>query len=341
MRVEMRDAAGCRAFGEPRQFVTCISMANSDSPVTFRYRRLDIVFTSMYRNVMNAQPNLRRRRLVASLATAATATTTGLALPAWSSQPVRIGLTPVFLDDRAGFLGRFRTYLEAALARPVTFVQRRSYADIVEQLLNGSLTAAWLCGYPFVRYRSVMQLIAVPVYQGNPTYRSYIISGPTALDAKRFADLRGKVFAYSDPLSNSGFLFTQDQLRTLAQRDGTFFRKSFFTFAHQNVVAAVAAGLADAGSVDGYVWDSLQALNPSLTANTRIVLKSGPFGFPPFVSSKRIERGLQEKVRAAFVDMNRSEPGRELLRDLRLDSFVPGQPALFDGVAAMMLRVGS
>jgi phosphonate transport system substrate-binding protein len=290
---------------------------------------------------MEAHPKPGRRQVVAGLAATATLAASGLALPAWGSQPVRIGLTPVFLDDRSGFLGRFRAYLEAALGRPVIFVQRRSYADVVEQLLNGSLTAAWLCGYPFVRYRSVMQLVAVPVYQGSPTYRSYIIAGPTAPEAQGFADLQGKVFAYSDPLSNSGFLFAQDQLRAHAQRDGTFFRKSFFTFAHQNVVAAVAAGLADAGSVDGYVWDSLRALDPGLTANTRIVLKSDPFGFPPFVSSKKIERGLQEKVRTAFFEMDRSASGRALLADLRLDKFIPGQAVLFDGVAAMMRRFGS
>lgn len=133
-----------------------------------------------------ALPNRRRRQLVAGLVTLAA---TGIIAPAQTSAPVRIGLTQVFLDQRSGFLGRFRAYLETALGRPVAFVQRRSYADIVEQLLNGALSAACLCGYPFVRYRSAMQLCAAPVYDGSPTYRSYIITDPTVRDAGRFEDL--------------------------------------------------------------------------------------------------------------------------------------------------------
>lgn len=284
----------------------------------------------------NHLPDPKRRRMLTGLTGLATACVLQSAL---AEQPVRIGLTPVFLDERSGFLTRFRGYLEGALGRSVTFVQRRSYADIVEQLLNGRLTAAWLCGYPFVRYRALMQLVAVPVYEGNPTYRAYVIAGPAAPAIQSFADLQSKVFAYSDPLSNSGYLYPQDQLRLLAQRDSTFFRKSFFAFGHQNVIAAVSAGLADAGAVDGYVWDSVHALTPAATASTRILLKSGMFGFPPFVCTKTVDHALIANLRAALVDMDRTESGKQLLTDLRLDKFIAGQPSLFDGVDSMMHRV--
>lgn len=258
-----------------------------------------------------------------------------------ATQPVRIGLTPVFLDKRSGFLTRFRGYLEGALGRSVLFVQKRSYAEIVEQMLNGTLQAAWVCGYPYVRYQAFLQLLAVPVYQGGPTYRAYIITGPSARAARDFSDLQGKAFAYSDPLSNSGYLYPQDCLKAIKQRDSTFFRKSFFTFSHQNVIAAVASGLADAGSVDGYVWDSVNALSSRLTSRTHILQKSGLFGFPPFVCPKTIEPAVQANLSAAFVEMQHTKSGNQLLSELRLDKFILGQPALFNGVAAMMRRVES
>lgn len=38
----------------------------------------------------------------------------------------------------------FGEYLTLRLGRPVTFVQRRSYADIMELLRRGELEAAWI-----------------------------------------------------------------------------------------------------------------------------------------------------------------------------------------------------
>lgn len=279
----------------------------------------------------------QRRRVLTGIAGLAAA---GLVAPVIAAQPLRIGLTPVFLDERSGFLARFRDHLESVLGRSVVFVQRRSYADIVEQLLDGRLAAAWLCGYPFVRYKAVMQLLAVPVYEGQPTYHAYIITGPTATECKNFADLKGRVFAYSDPLSNSGFLYAQDRLKELGGQSSTFFRKSFFAFGHQNVIAAVSSGLADAGAVDGYVWDSVSELTPDATANTRVLNKSEIFGFPPFVCNKHIDPVLMTSLRSALIDMNQTDAGRELLAELRLDKFIAGRAALFDGIAAMMKRVG-
>ncbi|WP_284079355.1 PhnD/SsuA/transferrin family substrate-binding protein [Herbaspirillum aquaticum] len=263
-----------------------------------------------------------------------------LPLLAWADAPVRIGLTPVFLDERSGFLGRFRLYLEAAIGRSVEFVQRRSYADIVEKLLNGTIDSAWICGYPYVQHKAVMQLIAVPVYQGTPTYHSYIIAGTSIPDARTFTDLKGSVFAYSDPLSNSGYLYAQSLLASLNVKDSTYFRKHFFTFGHQSVIRAVAQGLANAGSVDGYVWDSLAALSDSSTKATRILSTSEAAGFPPFVALKSLDSHLAERLRTAFQTMHETEGGRQLLGELRLDSFCSGTPAQFASIEATMHRVG-
>ena len=97
-------------------------------------------------------------------------------------------------------------------------------------------------------------------------------------------DLRGKIYAYSDPDSNSGWLVPQAPLQRSGNDRATFFRKTFFTYAHRRVVDAVAAGVAQGGSVDGYVWDTLQKLHPELTQKTRVAHRSMEFGFPPLVA---------------------------------------------------------
>ena len=71
------------------------------------------------------------------------------------------------------------------------------------------------------------------------------------------------------------------QLFRLGKDAATFFRKSFFTWGHRRVVDAVAVGLAQGGSVDGYVWDTLKIHHPEVTEQTRVAHRSAKYGFPP------------------------------------------------------------
>mgnify|MGYP005843979623 CR=1 FL=1 len=256
------------------------------------------------------------------------------AVPATGTEGIRIGLTPVFLDDQASFLKHWQAYLGRQLGVPVTFVQRQTYREISELLLEGRLDAAWTCGFPFVRHADDFRLLAVPLFQGAPYYRSYLIVPERDRDTTGWRDLKGAVFAYSDPDSNSGWLVPQVRLRELGHQPRRYFGRSFFTWSHRNVVQAVADGLAEAGAVDGYVWETLARVAPELQARTRVVARSERFGFPPLVAPKVLEPARFQRLRQALLGMADSEEGRRLLERLNLDGFVPGDPFWYQGIAA-------
>lgn len=279
---------------------------------------------------------MRRTFLRASLALAAMPVLASRA----ATTTLRIGLTPVFLDDQVGFLTRWRTWLERRLDRPVVFVQRGSYREVLDMVRGGKIDFAWICGYPYVRYRRELHLVAVPLWRGRPYYQSYLIVPAYDSKTEKFIELRDKVFAYSDPDSNSGFLYPQYRLVTAGENAATFFSRSFFTWAHRKVVEAVSVGLADGGAVDGYVWETLAEFHPRLTGATRVIERSPDLGHPPFVARRDIASAEFEQFRAALLDMPADAEGAELLQLLRLDGFVAGQPALFDGIARMAARVG-
>jgi phosphonate transport system substrate-binding protein len=279
---------------------------------------------------------LRRRVLLRSaLALAATP----LLPAAADAGALRIGLTPVFLDDQASFLARWRLWLERRLKRSVVFVQRGSYREVLDLIRGGKLDFAWVCGYPYVRYRKELRLVAVPLWRGRPYYQSYLIVPADDRKTASLAELRGKVFAYSDPDSNSGFLYPQYRLATQGENPATFFSRSFFTWGHRKVVEAVAVGLVDGGAVDGYVWETLAEFHPALTRATRIIERSPEFGHPPFVARPDISAAELEQFRGALLGMPADDEGAQLLRLLRLDGFVAGQPALFDEIARMAARM--
>lgn len=248
---------------------------------------------------------------------------------------VRIGLTPVFLDHQTAFLEDFRHYLEPRLGGSVQFVQRSNYREITELLLTDQIDFAWICGYPFVRNRDRLRLVSVPLYRGRPLYQSYLIASADDVRTKSFLDLENRLFAYSDPDSNSGYLVPQSRLRRLGRDPKTFFLESFFTWSHHKVVEAVAAGVADAGAVDGYVWDTLELVSPELVARTRVVEKSPHFGFPPIVSRIDVDPGMFERFQRVLVGMGGDDAGSRLLRRLNLDGFSVERQSLFDDIAVM------
>ena len=253
--------------------------------------------------------------------------------------PVRIGLSPVFVDDQLAFLGSWRSYLQERLDRPVYFVQRRTYREIIDLLLEQKLEFAWICGYPYVKNRAELQLVAVPQSDGRPVYHSYLLVPASDRETQTILDLRGKVFAFSDPDSNSGFLYPNYALISLAERPDRFFGKTFFTWAHRNTVEAIAAGLAHGGAVDSYVWETLRRYKPELTAHTRVVSRSPEFGHTPFVARRGVAPADWLALQKALVEMRGSPAGRALLARLNLDGFVPGADALYDGIARMMTAI--
>lgn len=255
---------------------------------------------------------------------------------AGSSQTIRIGVTAVFPEDEVGLLRTWRQWLQERLERPIEFVTRSTYRETSDLIRSSQLDFAWICGYPYVRYKKELRLTAVPVWKGQPLYRSYVIVAADDRHPQGILDLAGRVFAFSDPDSNSGHLYPCYELIHAAKDPDTFFSRTFYTWAHRLVVRAVAEGLAQGGAVDGYVYEMVAALQPRMVARTRVIQRSPLFGHTPMVA----RRDIDEREELAFFDalaaMNRDLRGQELLRAMQLDGFVRGSPALYDSIAEMM-----
>ncbi len=279
---------------------------------------------------------LNRRTVLRSLPCAVAV---ALSRSSWALDSIRIGVTPVFLADQAAFLARWRAYLSERTGMPVEFVARDSYQSILSLLLSMRVDAAWLCGYPYTQFEQVLDLLAVPLYRGEPTYQAYLIrSKKIGASINCWSDLRGRVLAYSDPLSNSGWLVAQAELRRagLAPAD---LRRTFFSHGHRNTTEAVAAGLADAGAVDGYVWDTMLEQGMAAARATEVVWRSKAFGFPPLVTRKREPHPLIPSLRQALLNMSEDDAGRHLLKSLNLSGFVLGRPDLFESVRRLAREV--
>lgn len=282
---------------------------------------------------------VNRRRYLAAGACGAVAA--AVSFPGWGADRLRIGLTPVILADQVAFLSRWSRYLSARIEADVEFVARESYQSVLDLLFSDQVDAAWICGYPYIRFEAELSLLAVPLYTGQPVYQAYLIRSKATSSApliNGWGDLRQRVLAYSDPLSNSGWLVAQAQLAKagVMSRD---LKRAFFAHSHRNVAEAVAAGLAHAGSIDGYVWETMRSQKMPAVAKTEVVWKSDAFGFPPLVTRRRSPSATTERLRQALLGMAEDKVGQDLLASLNLSGFTVGTHTLFESIRRQALLV--
>lgn len=255
---------------------------------------------------------------------------------------IRIGLTPAILHDRHALMNDLRSYFEEKTQRPVELVLRNNYRQIIDLMIQEELDFAWVSAYPFVylRQHAHLPLLATPLFQGRPYFRGYLIVPSDDRHTQSLLQLQGRIFAFADPYSHTGHLVPRYELHLAGKDAGSFFARTFFTGGHKKVVQAVASGLADGGYVDSFVWDTLAVVEPELTKNTRIVSRSGEYGFPPLVASRRVSAGEFATMRRILLEMSSDPHGAELLKQLNIDGFVAGDPGWYDEVARMMRAMG-
>lgn len=268
--------------------------------------------------------------------------TPGVILAESALPPLRFGITPAIVHDQYSVLDDWRAYLERKLQRPVEFVSRDSYRDTIDLLKQKKLDFAWVSTYPYVylAQQHYARLLVTPLYRGRPYYSAYFIVPASDTQTTSLLQLEGKVFAYADLYSNTGYLVPRYALHQAGKDENRFFRKTFFTWSHRKLVSAVALGVADGASIDSFVWDTLAVIQPELTAQTRIVTQSEEYGFPPIVASLSANKPDSAAMLGALLDMTHDPDGIALLKKLNIDGFIPGDDKLYENVVRLQQALG-
>lgn len=253
-----------------------------------------------------------------------------------ATEPLRIGITGVLVEHNRALNEQMITYIGEKVGRPVEILHRKSYQEMSDLLERGLADVAFVCGLPYVidREKFGEELLVSPVFNGKPRYQSYVIV-PRDSDAKTLEDLRGKLYAFSDPLSNSGKLVPTYRLVTLGETPENFFRRYIFTYSHSANVEAVAVKLVDGASVDSYVWEYMNVVNPQLTGQTKVIERSPYHGMTPVVVRPGLDRALKRNLRQAFLAMHRDPRGGAILKQLLIDRFEAVPDALYDSIRTM------
>ena len=237
---------------------------------------------------------------------------------------VHFALASVLSPERSTQLyAQFGRYLATKIGRPVEIVQRRTYAELNELLRSGAADAGLVCSGAFAVGGAEFGLtpIAIPIVRGKRTYRSLVIvrrdSGWSS-----FGDLEGGTFAFTDPLSNSGYRYVAARLHADGLDVESYFGRVQFTHSHDFSIEAVADGLVDAAAVDSLVWNHLVDMRPQLRQSLQIIDQSEEFPINPVVVSPATSSQLARRLAGVLFAMRDDSAGRRLLPKLGVDAFV-------------------
>lgn len=218
-------------------------------------------------------------------------------------------------------------YLKSKTGKNVVLVQRRTYQETNELLARNAVDVAFVCTGAYLKDKEHMELLVVPQIDGKITYRSLLIV-PSLSPATGMRDLRGKVFAFTDPLSNSGYLYPVSLLQRIGEAPERFFARTIFTYSHDRSISAVMEGIADGAAVDSIIY-AFFAKRPLGTTGTKVIWQSEEFGMPPIVVPRGIDPRQKEALKTLFLNMGQESDGQNVLTEMGIDRFVVPKPNLY------------
>lgn len=198
-----------------------------------------------------------------------------------------------------------------------------SYAATIEGMCSGQIDVAWLAPLSFVlASQKNCADVLLGTLRVNPltrqlstTYDSQILVRADS-GINDIKGLKGKKFAFADPLSTSGFLFPTVLIKQQTGEDPKSFFSSFTNTSHDAAVTALYQGQVDGAASFIDVRDTLEKTFPDIKQKTKRIATSGPIPNDTVSVRKDFPADLRDKIQQALLDYSKTDDGKKALKAL-------------------------
>jgi phosphonate transport system substrate-binding protein len=213
-----------------------------------------------------------------------------------------------------------------------------SYAAVVSAMGAGKVDVGWLSPLPYVIAHDQygVQVVLRTIRDNSDKYWSFIIAR-TDTGINKLEDLKGKRFAYGDPVSTSGCLYARELIRSKGYDPDKFFSQVIYAGAHDKVVMAVYNKQVDGGAIyGGVVSDAREKVADTIKdvmQKTKVIAKSAPIPNDTVSVRKGFPQKLTKKLVEGLMKVAKSDEGRVAIMTLYgIDGFVPARDSDYDTV---------
>ncbi len=213
-----------------------------------------------------------------------------------------------------------------------------SYTAVITAMGAGNVDIGWLSPIPYViaHDRYGVEVVLTTVRDNSTKYWSFIIARKDS-GIDRLADLKGKRFAFGDPLSTSGTIYAKHLFRSKGNDPATFFSNVIYAGSHDRVVVAVYNKQVDAGAIYGGTSDDarskvLKAI-PDVNSKTHVIAKSIEIPNDTVSVRKGLPPAITKKIADGLLKIAASDEGRKAILSLYgIDGFVRAKDADYESV---------
>lgn len=249
------------------------------------------------------------------------------------SREITIGIVPMLgKEQTAQKFEPLTRHLEKALGMKVSVEVTESPAKLVGMMMLKKIDFAYMGPRNYVDAHRLAgaEVLAVELSpEGKPGYHAVLISAQKS-GIKNLDQAKGKVFAFTDPDSTSGFMmpnlyFLRERKQTLA----SFAGRTEMAGSHLGVVEGVAKGKYDVGAtndMDLAKAGSTLKLNPN---QFNILWKSELIPGAPFVAGKQVTPEMKSSFLNALLGFNSNKAA---LKKMQIGGFAPAKDSDFDVV---------
>ncbi len=262
-------------------------------------------------------------------------------------QRLRFSFVPQGRDiDQQSAFGPLVEELRERLKMPVDVIVPTSYGGVIEGLIAGAIDVARLGPASYVTARkgdpqitpfaSMEQVEPNFAAQGgvSSVYYSLLVTrqqGPY----DSVASLKGRVLALADPDSTSGALIPRHLFaRQYKLQFDQYFSRIGYSGNHEKSVMAVLNHNADAAFVASTNLSRMISEGQLKKSDVRVLWRSGPIPFDPFVYRGQLCADIRNKIREVFLDKNALRV-KLSLDNLRATHFVPVRDADYQIIRAL------
>ncbi|MBM3219557.1 MAG: putative selenate ABC transporter substrate-binding protein [Candidatus Rokubacteria bacterium] len=258
------------------------------------------------------------RHSLVALITLLLAVLAPLAGAAYVPDTLRVSAIP---DENPNELMRiytpFAEYLANELGIKVQFTPVVDYAATVEGLAARKLDLVWYGGFTSVQAvrRTGGAARRLVLRQEDAEFKSVFISRRDSA-IRKLEDLKGKTFAFGSVSSTSGHLMPRYFMLQAKLDPGRDLKQVAFSGAHDATALWVESGKVDAGALNFLVWDKLVQQKKIDAAKVDVFYTTPPYADYCWTVRSDLDRALQDKLTAAFLKLDATNPQHKRLLDL-------------------------
>lgn len=220
-----------------------------------------------------------------------------------------------------------------------------SYIAVVEAMAAGRVDVAWFgpLAYVLAHQKAHADALLIAERDGYTNYFGVILArkdGPV----HTLKDLKGRKFAFVDPLSTSGTLYP----KALLAQNGINPEKDLepiYAGGHDKAVIALVNrqvdGCACYGGYNSDARDRAEKSVPNVMKQTFIVARTAKIPNDNVAVSEKLPSDVREKLKKALLDIANSADGKKMLMDVAdISSLKPTSDAEYDSVREMAKLAG-